>query len=438
MSTVLDCVLVALLSPVVINIVSAQTIRVEPRFTTMDRQIAIHISGLPPGQRAHVRATSVDEAGRLWISSLPVSANARGMAELATRPDGGVTRRDASDLLTSMTVRGEETPVSRFEVSWRDTVVTVISLDVGGRIVVGDTLRRTFGSPDVLISQIREQGMVGTLFEHRDGAKRPAILVIGGSEGGDGAADLAYQLSGHGYTTLSLAYFGVDPLPAQLEAIPIEYFLNTLKYLRALPSVRSDRVGIVATSKGAEAALLVAARDPGIAAVAAFAPTSVVWSCICDSVARSSWSFHGLDIASVPPGRDPSYTKAAPIRPAVNYSYRMRSSPTPAAIIDAASITAPVYLVAGGDDGLWPSAKMAREIYGKLSPRSLRAGSRLTVYPDAGHLIGKSLLPAGSTLIARGRIDTGGTPAANADAGRDAWPRVLAFLEKTLSLTKKN
>jgi dienelactone hydrolase len=63
---------------------------------------------------------------------------------------------------------------------------------------------------------------------------------------------------------------------------------------------------------------------------------------------------------------------------------------------------------------------------------SRRAGSRLLVYPSAGHLISKSLLPAGSTLIARGRIDTGGTTRANAEAGQDAWRRVLSFLKKVL------
>lgn len=45
MHKALDRVLVALLSPVVISVVSAQTIRIEPRFATMDRSIAIHISG---------------------------------------------------------------------------------------------------------------------------------------------------------------------------------------------------------------------------------------------------------------------------------------------------------------------------------------------------------------------------------------------------------
>jgi len=53
-------------------------------------------------------------------------------------------------------------------------------------------------------------------------------------------------------------------------------------------------------------------------------------------------------------------------------------------------------------------------------------------YAGAGHLIGKAYLPAGSTRVAGGRLETGGTPQANAAAQADAWPQVLRFLEAAL------
>ena len=53
-------------------------------------------------------------------------------------------------------------------------------------------------------------------------------------------------------------------------------------------------------------------------------------------------------------------------------------------------------------------------------------------YADAGHLIGKGYLPAGSTLVGGGRLETGGTPAGNAAAQADSWPKVLAFLERAM------
>jgi hypothetical protein len=75
---------------------------------------------------------------------------------------------------------------------------------------------------------------------------------------------------------------------------------------------------------------------------------------------------------------------------------------------------------------------MARNIMERRMARSGHPDDRLLAYPGAGHLIGKAYLPAGSTRLAGGRIETGGTPAANARAQADAWPKVLAFLEKAL------
>ena len=57
-------------------------------------------------------------------------------------------------------------------------------------------------------------------------------------------------------------------------------------------------------------------------------------------------------------------------------------------------------------------------------------------YPDAGHLLTLSYLP---TTIRQSRhpirhvdVDYGGTPAGDAFARADSWPKVLKFLQKSL------
>jgi hypothetical protein len=67
-----------------------------------------------------------------------------------------------------------------------------------------------------------------------------------------------------------------------------------------------------------------------------------------------------------------------------------------------------------------------------LAGPSRAPGDTILIYPDAGHRIGKSYLPAGSTRVAGGRLETGGTPQANALAQADAWPTVLHFLATAL------
>ncbi|HEX8259840.1 MAG TPA: hypothetical protein VF558_06050 [Rubrobacteraceae bacterium] len=59
---------------------------------------------------------------------------------------------------------------------------------------------------------VREGGLVGTFFRPSTPGPHPAVIVLGGSDGGlreGSAAVIARQ----GYATLALAYFGVEGLP---------------------------------------------------------------------------------------------------------------------------------------------------------------------------------------------------------------------------------
>jgi dienelactone hydrolase len=116
----------------------------------------------------------------------------------------------------------------------------------------------------------------------------------------------------------------------------------------------------------------------------------------------------------------------------VNYLYRLQQAP-PGAVIPVEDITGPLLLVAGGDDQLWPSSLMAEAIMDRRAAMGGHADDELLTYPNAGHLIGKASVPAGSTRIAGGRLESGGTPPDNARAQADAWPRVLEFLAKALT-----
>jgi dienelactone hydrolase len=215
----------------------------------------------------------------------------------------------------------------------------------------------------------------------------------------------------------------------------LEYFDPAIAFLRAQPSVDSASIALFGTSKGAEAALLVAAQNASVRAVVAYAPSSVAWSCICSQSEHSSWSRGGAPVPYVPPGSDPTVptVPGQPLRPVVNYRYRLRDSSAAArAAIQVEHIRGPVMIIAGDADALWPSGDMARQLRARLAHAPREPANAILIYPDAGHLIGKAYLPAGSTRVAGGRIETGGTPLANSMAQADAWPRVLMFLSAAL------
>ena len=88
----------------------------------------------------------------------------------------------------------------------------------------------------------------------------------------------------------------------------------------------------------------------------------------------------------------------------------------------------PLLLVAGGDDQLWDSGGMAKNI---ADPRRKSQVTQTLIYPNAGHLIsGDGWRPTTQYNVALSKV--GSTPEGNAHADADAWPKTLAFLKRHL------
>jgi hypothetical protein len=190
---------------------------------------------------------------------------------------------------------------------------------------------------------------------------------------------------------------------------------------------------VLGVSKGAEAALLVAVRDPRVDAVVALSPTSVVWANVgpgLDGVTypyRSSWTWKGEPIPFVPYDEGPVTAEAEGTPRACRTLYeRSRQSFAEAdrnAVIPIERSAAEITLVAGGDDQMWPSLDFAQE----LAARRASAGrpARLVTSLDAGHrlrLPGEG--PAGHSDLFR----YGGTAETDAALGARAWPDIVAVL----------
>lgn len=96
----------------------------------------------------------------------------------------------------------------------------------------------------------------------------------------------------------------------------------------------------------------------------------------------------------------------------------------PAARVPVERIPGEVLLIAGGNDRLWPSLDLAEDILRRRDAAGLP--TTIVSHPDAGHRL---LLP-GEEVPPPPRLVHGGTPGADAELGRRAWPhlrRVLAL-----------
>jgi dienelactone hydrolase len=97
----------------------------------------------------------------------------------------------------------------------------------------------------------------------------------------------------------------------------------------------------------------------------------------------------------------------------------------------------PILLISGQDDQMWPSAELAEIAVRRLARHGFAFPFEHLSYPDAGHLV--FMPPYLPTTIHHShhpvrRVDVsfGGTPAADALARADSWPKVLKFLRTNL------
>jgi acetyl esterase/lipase len=183
---------------------------------------------------------------------------------------------------------------------------------------------------------------------------------------------------------------------------------------------------------------------PEITTVVGYVPSGVIHAGIAASPAaggapRSAWTYRGKPLPFVPPAGDgPPPAAASPETPLELTPMFLKSlenrSAVEAAGISVERISGPVLLISGEDDRLWPSPVLAEIAAARLGAHK-RPVTHLR-YPGAGHMIGPIGLPATANTILhplRGRaMALGGTPAGNAAAAADSWPRVLQFLRIAL------
>lgn len=283
---------------------------------------------------------------------------------------------------------------------------------------------------------VRENGLVATWYPPAGGKRGPALLVLGGSEGGEAAGKaLGRKFAEAGYGVLAVAYFRAPGLPEQLQEIRLEYFRAATDWLANQPLVDARKIGIWGASKGGEAVLLIAAHDPRIRAVVAAVPSSVVWQGInyanfMDN--KSSFSLDGKPMAYLP------YDNSAAFKGTLDLYQRSLAKLVehPDAVIPVERINGPVLLISGADDAMWPSGPMARQVIERLDARHFRFAHRQLDYPNAGHAIAFPDAPAKPG--ANGPfMQMGGTEDGNAAARRDAWTQTLAFFVQTLGAPTK-
>lgn len=233
----------------------------------------------------------------------------------------------------------------------------------------------------------------------------PAVVVLGGSEGGDRfARSQAKTLLAEGYAVLGLPYYSpaypgmpgqLAGLPQAFASIPLEKLAAARDWLNARSDVKRGALGVLGVSKGAEFALAGTSRIPGYAAVVAIVPSDVIWEgwgAGTKPGEPSSFAWEGRPLPFVPYlGMEAEFAKFGTgerpnLRKPQDAGRAANPDRVPAARIAVEKIAAPV-LVAGGDkDEVWASGPMARTIAAERGKIPGLETVTLT-FPDAGHML---------------------------------------------------
>jgi dienelactone hydrolase len=412
----------------------------QPAGKGIDQEVKIQVDRLAPQQCVEIEARTVDTAGAVWSSHAHFQADSQGLVDLSRHralEHSSYMGIDGMGLFWSMQ-SGD--PYATY--TCKDRCDMELTLRVDGTICDAQRVSRYLKLPEIVRVDVREQGLVATLFLPPTPSPPPVIITLSGSNGGlsDSRGKL---LASHGFAVLSLAYFGADGLPANLEKIPLEYFESAFAYLKGRPDVDASRVGLYGVSRGAELALLLGAYFPdAVQAIVAMAPSSTVYGTLGDK-SIDAWVYQDkpvLPFAPVPPvdfSTEAGKTPEGAISTLQNFLYGMQDTQGyEAAAIPVERIRCPLLLITGGDDQMWPSRLYAEQIIERLQLRHSPIVWQHLHYSDAGHGIRMPYLPSPEPVyfhpMGQRWFSMGGSRAADAHASADSWDKLVTFFTNTL------
>jgi len=384
-----------------------------PAESRVDERIAIRIRGAAPGQRVTLAATTTDADGHDWRSKVTFEADGDGVADLSKRAPVEGSYDGVAPMGWCWSMAGDAD----------DALVTALMdaapLTVRLRASAGDataerTITRTVLPETVERTVVDREDLRGTVFEPSGEGSHSGVLVLHGSNGRP-ALFRAGLLAAHGFAAFAVHYAGDGaPVGDDIERVPLSYFDRAADWFGERPAVAEGDLGVLGHSWGALAALLLGARRDWVGAVVSYNGSGVVWNTPSGAPA---WVDADGDPLPYVPGQS---------RPTLCEGQLDDADPetVAAATIRVEETDAPVLLISGGEDPVWPARRLSEIAADRL--REAGGDVEHRTYDDAGHFVTPPYLPKNDPVF-------GGSARGIAAADADAWPTALAFLRRGLT-----
>jgi dienelactone hydrolase len=393
---------------------AARTLRIDaPAESRVDERIDLRVRGASPGERVTLAATTTDADGHDWRSEAAFAADADGVVDLAecAPTDGSYDSVAPMGWCWSMTADADDALVTAL---MDGSPLTIRLTATAGDRTAERTITRTVVPADVSRTDVDRPDLRGTAFDPPGDGPHPGVLVLHGSSGRP-ALFRAGLLAAHGFATFAVHYAGEDvPVGDGIERVPLPYFDRAAEWFGDREAVADGDLGVLGHSWGTIAALLLGARREWVGAVVSYNGSGVVWDTPSGAPAWVDAEGDPLDCVS------------GQAKPTLCEGQLDDADPetVAAATIRVEDTDAPVLLVSGGEDPVWPARRLSEVAAERLREADHDAVEHLT-YDDAGHFVTPPYLPKNHSAF-------GGTARGIATADADAWPTALASLRRGL------
>ena len=422
----------------------AAQLEVDPQEDRADRVPVIRVTGLAAAEPVELRLELRGAGGQAWRACAQLRADLQGVVDTASAAAerGSYRGVDAAGLFWSMRPESGSGSPSPFPQAHSadgllfEPVPMQLTAYRDGHLIGRHTLLRRLSGKGVTAREVRIGGATARLYlpANADGTRGHAAMVtLGGAEGGiEAASSYASWLASNGYVSLAVSYYRAPGRPSDLIQVPIEPVLQAVAWLQQQPDVDPQRIGAMGGSWGAIVALAAAAHDPRLRTVVSWVGSPAPFRGIRRDVPPADFrgvdapplSWRGLPLPYLPFDEDADWSQPNAVQ----------ARQLEQAMLPIERINGPVLFVAGGDDRLGDSARMAAVGQRWLRERRARPQpDQVAYYGDAGHLISHLLQPTTFRDQTGPHIAVGGTAQGYARADRDASQRVLAFLASALA-----
>lgn len=422
---------------------------ITPLDDLIDVQRIIRIEGLAAGEKVTVTSSTPRSQQRTWHSQASFEADAQGVVDLSQQaPVSGSYQEVSSMGLIWSQEPSDPSAAVVFPDNVLEALFTTIEVQTQNQGLLKGTLIQRLAREGVQRIEVREEGLVGTLFLPEGEGPWPAVMILNGSGGGINEPRAALYAS-HGYMAFALAYFKAPGLSDYISNTPLEYFKKGLDWLRSQYKPYKNFVALNGQSRGGELVLLLASLYPkDVSAVIAYVPGAVVHSgqnAADPAVGREgpAWLLNGQPITHVWQDNKtatwaPFDQGPAPHRHEKAILTALQDKEAVArARIQVEKIQAPIIMLSGTDDGSWPSSVYSQMVKDKLQEVGFAYDVQWVDTPDAGHSIIFPYVPTTQltyTHPVSKRISTsGGRADRNALSNEDSWNTIKPFLQKAVA-----